>query len=142
MEAECRKMKDEGGRMKDEKLHPSNVKFQRRIPDAVWAVIRELMLGQTRTALARLKEIAAEEEFRLSHARRNQIARVEAVFRVEAGRPAWPADLSPSDLIHWRGTLGGLLAELPLGRVIEDLTATAQSGGGNAASGRPRSKRR
>ncbi|MDD5089059.1 MAG: hypothetical protein PHI18_09735 [bacterium] len=111
--------KDEGGRMKDEKL-------QTRIPEPVWAVIRALMLGQTRTGLARLREIAAEDEFRLTHARRNQIARVEAVFQREAKRSAWPADLSSADLIHWRGTLGGLLGELPLARVIDDLQATAQ----------------
>jgi len=94
------------------------------IPEELWRVIRELMLGNCRTGLARLRELVAEDEARQSHAKGRQIMRVEEVFRKEARNEPWPS-MPPGDRIHWRGVLGGLLNELPLARVIEDLQATA-----------------
>lgn len=88
-------------------------------------VIELLLLGHTLEAEAKLRELNAARRHGKQHRHGVQIARIEQYFRQTAGREPWPADFKPGQLIHFRELLGGLLDEMPLRQLLEDLKAEA-----------------
>lgn len=89
-------------------------------------VVELLLSGQVRAAEVLLREWLASQDYLLAHSRSVQIRRVESYFREQSGKPPWPADFSSGDLIHWRGQLGGILSDVPLARLLDDLKGSAR----------------
>lgn len=86
-------------------------------------VLELVLLGLTVEAEAALRELNAARRHGLNHRHSQQIRRIEEYFRQHAGRPAWPENFQPGQLIHFRDILGGLLECAPLRVYLEDLKA-------------------
>jgi hypothetical protein len=92
---------------------------------AIGRAIRHLCEGEIRAAEIELRELIAEESFWAQSSKSRQISRVEEVFRALTRRSPWPENFRAAERIYWRGRLGGILMGVPLGRLIDDLKATA-----------------
>ncbi len=99
------------------------------VPAAILRCFRLLLDGHTRAAEAVLREYHYEKSYWAQHRQAGAVARVEAVFRQCAGTEPWPSDLSDQHRQFWRLKLAGLLVELPVALVIDDLKATAAGKG-------------
>lgn len=91
--------------------------------DALWEIVKLLVLGQVREGEVKLRELLAGQDIYYRHRHGQQIVRVEQYFRDVNGRSPWPLDMTPQDRQYWQGKLGGLLSELPLARILADLKA-------------------
>lgn len=92
--------------------------------DQIKRVIELLLLADSFQAEAVLREVNAARRHGLNHRHGTQIQRIEGYFREHSGRPPWPTDFQPGQLIHFREVLGGLLECAPLKTYLEDLKAT------------------
>ncbi len=93
-------------------------------------VLELVLLDRTFEAEAALRELNAARRHGLNHRHRQQIERIEQYFQQVSGRPAWPGNFQPGQLIHFRDVLGQLCECVPLAKLLDDLKAEA--GGRNS----------
>lgn len=91
----------------------------------VQTIILALLRGEKRLALALLRSLVTQDEYRAAKRCGGAVTRIKAEFGRISGEPAYPADFSGEDRLHWDGTIGHYVEAIGVGPLIDDMRQAA-----------------
>lgn len=95
------------------------------IAEDIQTIIIALLQGKKTLALALLRALLRDDEYRIAKRYTKAIARVKCEFERLNECTAYPLDFSSQDRLYWDGMIGYCIEAVGVGPLIDDLRAAA-----------------